>query len=246
MSVTKIKATLFSILAAALVVLAVAPARADVISWQGPSHVLTIGVSEDDITQVEFPEEIVSITVENPDYLSTLVVEGYHNKAFRMRSMLPKMATRVFMTSASQRTYILVVTTDVPYRALVQIADGTKVNAVAEEMGKKFNMNDMIRAMAQDKDLPGILRETHIIPNWFEGGGLSFELTEVWQTPLLTGLVVHVKNTYDRANEVNIPAITIPKTTEWGVLRKAAMENMRLAPMGRPNDRGVMYLVFAR
>ena len=222
------------------------PAYADVIAWKGPTHTITLGLSEQDVTHVEFPEPIVNITVENPDYVDMLVVSGYNNKAFRMRSMLPKMATRIFFTGASQQTYVVVVTTDVPYRAFIQIVDSSKVDQVAQAMSKKFGPNDLIRAMALDKELPGVMRETHVIPNWFNGGGLKFELSEVWQTPLLTGLLVHVSNQQSQPNEVNLPAITVPKTDEWGVLRKAAMENMRLAPKGRPNDQGLLFLVFSR
>ena len=54
------------------------------------------------------------------------------------------------------------------------------------------------------------------------------------------------KNEYPMPNEVNLPAISIPKTGEWGVLRRAAMENMRLAAKGKPHDTGVMFLIFAR
>lgn len=221
-------------------------AFAEVIPWKGPNHTITIGLSEEDISQVEFPEEITNITLENPDYVDIYVVADRGNKAFRMRSLLPKMATRMFMTGASQNTYIVVLTTDVPYSSFVQVVDASKVDDVKAKLGKKFGAQDLIRAMAQDKDLPGVLRETHLIPDWFRGNGLTFELSEVWQTPLFTGLVVHVTNERNEPNEVNLPAITIPRTDEWGTLRHAAMENMRLAPKGLPNDRGVMYLIFKR
>jgi len=125
------------------------PAYADVIAWKGPTHTITLGLSEQDVTHVEFPEPIVNITVENPDYVDMLVVSGYNNKAFRMRSMLPKMATRIFFTGASQQTYVVVVTTDVPYRAFIQIVDSSKVDQVAQAMSKKFGPNDLIRAMAR-------------------------------------------------------------------------------------------------
>ena len=221
-------------------------AFADTLVWRGPTHTITIGVSETDIAHVEFPEEITNITVENSDYVDILVVEGYSNRAFRMRSMLPKMATRMFLTGASGATYIVVVTTDVPYRAFLEVVDGRHMDEEREKISRKFNVTDMVRAMAEDKELPGVMRETYVIPNWFQGAGLNFELSEVWQSPKFTGLVVHVQNEYNMPNEVNIPAISIPKTSEWGVLRKAAMENMRLAEKGKPNDRGVMLLVFER
>lgn len=228
------------------VFLATLPAFADVIAWHGPTHTMTLGLAEEDISHVEFPEPIVNITLENSDYVDVLVVEGYNNRAFRMRSLLPKMATRMFLTGQSGNTYIVVVTTDVPYRSYVQIVNGTELEDIARKAGEKFDMNDLIRAMVMDQDVPGVLRETYVIPNWFQGPGLSFELTEVWQSSLLTGLVVHVSNLYPTPNEVNLPAVTIPKTGEWGVLRRAAMENMRLAPSGKPNDKGLLYLVFAR
>ena len=202
-------------------------ALADTVIWRGPTHTLTLGLNEDDISHVEFPEEIVNITLENSDYVDILVVEGYGNKAFRMRSLLPKMATRMFMTGASGATYIVVLTTDVPYRQFVQIVDGQKIDSKKRQIASQFGVNDMLRAMAEDRDIPGVVRETYVVPNWFTGAGLTFELSEVWQSPKFTGLVVHVQNEYPTANEVNIPAISIPKTGEWGVLRKAAMENMR-------------------
>jgi hypothetical protein len=219
---------------------------ADNIIWRGPTHTLTLGLNEDDISHIEFPEEIVNITLENSDYVDILVVEGYSNRAFRMRSLLPKMATRMFMTGASGATYIVVLTTDVPYRQFVEIVDGQKLDSKKRQIAKQFNITDMIRAMAEDRDIPGVIRETYVVPNWFTGAGLTFELSEVWQSPKYTGLVVHVQNEYPTANEVNIPAISIPKTGEWGVLRRAAMENMRLAGKGKPSDQGVMFLLFER
>lgn len=220
--------------------------HADTMTWRGPTHTLTFGVSQEDISHVEFPEPIINITVENQDYIDILVVEGYNNRAFRMRSLLPKMATRMFLTGQSGNTYIVVATTDIPYRAFVQVVDSTQIESKAREIAGKFGANELIRAMAGDEEIPGILRETFVIPNWFRGAGITFDLAEVWQSATLTGLVVHVRNDFPTANEVNIPAITIPKTGEWGVLRQAAMENMRLAPKGQPNDRGVLFLVFGR
>lgn len=221
-------------------------AMADTMVWRGPTHTMTIGLTETDISHIEFPEEITNITVENSDYVDILVVEGYGNRAFRVRSMLPKMATRMFLTGASGTTYIVVATTDVPYRAFLEIVDGRRIEEERIQISKQFGITDMVRAMAEDKELPGVMRETYVIPNWFKGAGLNFELSEVWQSPKFTGLVVHVQNQYNMANEVNLPAINIPKTSEWGVLRKAAMENMRLSAKGKPNDRGIMFLVFER
>jgi len=226
--------------------LTAADAFADTLVWRGPTHTITLGVNEDDISHVEFPEPITNITVENSDYVDILVVEGYQNRAFRMRSLLPKMATRMFLTTASGQTIIAVVTTDVPYRAFVEIVDSREIDEVAEQIARGFDEHALVRAMVQDEDIPGVVRETYVIPNWFRGTGLSFDLSEVWQTPKFTGLVVHVSNEYNIPNEVNLPAINIPKTGEWGVLRKASMENMRLAPKGKPNDKGLLFLVFVR
>lgn len=221
-------------------------ASADVVKWYGPTQTMTIGLSDTDISHVEFPEEITNITIENSDYVDVLVVEGYANRAFRMRSLLPKMATRAFLTGASGNTYIVILTTDVPYRSFVRVEDGNRLNEISSKISKQFNMTDLLRAMAEDTELTGVTRETHVIPNWFKGAGLSFELSEVWQTATLTGLVVHVKNEYTVPNEVNLPAVSLPKTSEWGTLRKAAMENMRLAARGKANDTGILYLMFAR
>lgn len=223
-----------------------APVWADTIPWRGPEHTLTIGLSDIDVAHLEMPESVANISVEDPDYVDILVVKGSGNRAFRMRSMLPKMATRVFMTGVSGKTYIVILTTDIPYRAFMQVVDSTAIEDIARRAAEKFDMNDMIRAMVLDQDIPGVVRETHVIPDWFKGPGVTFELTEIWQSSLLTGLVVHAQNIYPAENEVNLPAITIPKTSEWGVLRKASMENMRLAPRGQPNDEGLLYLIFSR
>ena len=231
----------------ALLSLAIAlPTWADTLVWKGPTHTLSLGLSEDDISHIEFPEPIINVTVEDQDFVDILVVEGYQNRAFRMRSTLPKMATRMFLTGESGTTYIAVLTTDVPYRAFLQIVDGEKVASAARKAGEKFTETDFIRNMALDQDIPGVLRETYVIPNWFQGAGLTFELSEVWQSSVMTGLVVHVRNQADTPNEVNVPAVTIPLTDEWGELRHAAMENMRLSPRGQPNDQGILYLVFQR
>jgi hypothetical protein len=234
---------LYTLLIALLLPLA---AFADTLTWRGPTQTLTVGLTQDDIAHIEFPEPITNVTVENQDYVDVLVVEGYQNRAFRMRSLLPKMATRMFMTGASGNTYIVVATTDVPYRAFVQIVNGLEVDNVKSAIARKFGANDLVRAMAKDQDVPGVLRETMVIPNWFNGGSLTFDLSEVWQSPTLTGLVVNVRNNGRASAEVNLPAINLPKTDEWGQLRYAGMENLRLAPAGRPNDKGVLFLVFQR
>jgi hypothetical protein len=221
-------------------------AQAETLVWQGPTKTLTIGLTADDVSHVEFPEPITNVTLENQDYVDILVVEGYNNRAFRMRSLLPKMATRMFLTGQSGNTYIVVLTTDVPYRSFLKIVNGLELDDVKRAVSKNFGPHDLIRSMAQDQDIPGVTRETYVIPNWFRGNGMSFDLSEVWQSATLTGLVVHVRNEQPQPNEVNLPAILIPKTSEWGSLRLAAMENLRLAPAGAPNDKGVLLLVFLR
>lgn len=221
-------------------------AEAEVIPWRGPTHTITIGLNEEDISHVEFPEPITSVTIENPDYVDVLVVADRNNRAFRMRALLPKMATRMFLTGQSGQTYVAVLTTDVPYSTFVEVVDASQADDVAAAVSREFGPRDLIRAMATDRDLPGVLRETHLIPEWFRGGGLVFELSEIWQTPKFTGLLVHVENTRSQPNEVNIPALTIPRTNEWGVLRHAAMENMRLEPRGKVNDKGMLFLIFKR
>jgi hypothetical protein len=221
-------------------------AIADTMVWQGPTHTMTVGLNEDDISHIEFPEEISNITVENSDYIDILVVQGYSNRAFRMRSLKPKMATRMFLTGASGSTYIMVATTDVPYRSFVEVVDGRALENKRRNIAKQFGPSDFVRAMAEDAEIPGVIRETYVVPNWFQGSGFTFELSEVWQSPKLTGLTVHVQNDYKSVNEVNLPAISIPKTSEWGILRQASMENMRLEPKGKPNDKGVLFLIFER
>lgn len=221
-------------------------AVADTMVWRGPTQSLTIGLTQDDISHVEMPEPITNVTLENQDYVDVLVVEGYNNRAFRMRSLLPKMATRMFLTGASGNTYILILTTDVPYRAFLQVVNGLEIDNVARKVSGKFGPHDLVRGMASNADMPGVQRETYVVPNWFKGGGLTFDLSEVWQSPKLTGLVVNVRNDTPAANEVNLPAITLPRTDEWGTLRYGAMENLRLAPSGRNGDKGTLFLVFMR
>jgi hypothetical protein len=236
---------LFALTLATMLVMASA-AVADTMVWRGPTQTLTLGLSQDDISHVEFPEPINNVTLENQDYVDVLVVQGYNNRAFRMRSLLPKMATRMFLTGQSGNTYIVVLTTDVPYRAFVQIVNGLELDNIKKAVSRQFGPRDLVRAMAQDEDIPGVLRETYVVPNWFKGGGLTFDLTEVWQSASMTGLVVHVRNDSPSPAEVNLPAITIPKTNEWGTLRYASMENLRLAPAGKSNDKGMMFLIFVR
>ncbi|MCP5405701.1 MAG: hypothetical protein H6922_05725 [Pseudomonadaceae bacterium] len=230
----------------ALMLLLPLAAMADTMVWRGPTQSLTIGLTQDDIAHVEMPEPITNVTLENQDYVDVLVVEGYNNRAFRMRSLLPKMATRMFLTGASGNTYILILTTDVPYRAFLQVVNGLEIDNVARKISNKFGPHDLVRGMATNTDMPGVQRETYVVPNWFKGGGLTFDLSEVWQSPKLTGIVVNVRNDTPAANEVNLPAVTLPRTDEWGTLRYAAMENLRMAPAGRPGDRGVLFLVFMR
>lgn len=230
----------------AVLALSLTAANAKNIQWSGDTDVLSIGLNTTDVSQVTMPEPIINITVEDPDYVDVLVVQGYGNKTFRMKSNYERMATRMFLTGKSGNTYVVIVSTDTPYYAIVKIVDGTKIDKIGKAISQKLDENALIRAMALDKEIPGINRETHVIPNWFTGSGLSFELSEIWQTPLLTGLVVHVQNIEPKVNEVNIPAIYIPKTDEWGELRKASMENLRLEPYGKPNDKGLLFLVFTR
>lgn len=227
-------------------VLAVSAAQAKTLQWEGDEDVLSIGLNTTDVSQVTFPEPIINVTVEDPDYVDVLVVQGYGNKTFRMKSNYDNMATRMFLTGTSGKTYVAIVSTGVSYYAIVKIVDGTKINTIEKAISQKLDENALIRAMALDKDIPGVNRETHVIPNWFTGAGLSFEMSEIWQTPLLTGLVVHVQNVEPKVNEVNVPAIYIPKTDEWGELRKASMENLKLEPFGKPGDKGLLFLVFTR
>ena len=237
------KQTLFALL---LSVVCVAQSAAETLLWRGPTHTLTIGLSEEDISHVEFPEPITNVTLEDDDYVDILVVEGYQNRAFRMRSLLPKMATRMFLTGASGKTYVAILTTDVPYRTILNIKNADEIEKAKRKAGEHFGPMDLIRGMANDEELAGVMRETYVIPDWFTGAGLIFDLTEIWQTSKYTGLVVHVRNTFNAPNEVNIPAVTVPMTDEWGELRFASMENMRLAPAGNMNDKGLLYMIFTR
>ena len=234
-------------LAFGLCALVAAPlVRAENLVWQGPTKPLTIGLSPDDVTQLEMPESITNVMIENQDYVEVVVVEGYQNRVFRFRSLLPKMATRMFLTGASGNTYVIILTTDVPYRTIITVSNGLEQEEVRRRIARQFGPHDLIRAMNTDTSIPGVNRETYVIPNWFRGSGMSFDLAEIWQSPTLTGLVVHVRNDTPESNEVNLPAITIPRTSEWGTLRFASMENLRLAAQGEPNDKGVLFLVFIR
>ncbi|PZP39333.1 MAG: hypothetical protein DI585_04450 [Pseudomonas fluorescens] len=221
-------------------------AHADTIVWRSPTKPLTIGLSTTDYTQVMFPEPIAAVVVEDPSYIDGKPLDGYNGRAIMFQSLLPKMATRAFFTGQSGNTYVVILTTDVPYRTYLEIVDGVALKQTQQSVASKMGPLDMVRAMAQDADVPGITRETYVIPNWFRGSGMTFDLSEVWQSPTMTGLVVHVRNENPQPNEVNLPAIVIPKTTEWGNLRFASMENLRLAPVGQPNDKGVLFLVFIR
>ncbi len=219
---------------------------ADTLVWRSPTKPLTIGLSTGDYTQVMFPEPIKAVTLENPSYIDGKPLDGYNGQAIMFQSLLPKMATRGFFVGQSGNTYILVLTTDVPYRTYIEIVDGVAMKQLKETVASKMGPHDLVRAMAQDADVPGITRETYVVPNWFRGSGMTFDLSEIWQSPTMTGLVVHVRNENAAPNEVNLPAIVIPKTSEWGNLRFASMENLRLAPAGQPNDKGVLFLIFLR
>lgn len=235
-------------LALTLLALALAPlaAFADTVVWRGPTKPITIGLSTSDYTQIMFPEPIAHVVVEDPSYIDGKPLDGYNGRAIMFQSLLPKMATRAFFTGQSGNTYIVILTTDVPYRTYMEVVDGVASDQLKRGIAAKFGPHDLVRAMVQDDDVPGVTRETYVIPNWFRGSGMTFDLSEIWQSPTLTGLVVHVRNEYPQPNEVNLPAIVIPKTTEWGNLRFAAMENLRLAPAGQQNDKGILFLVFLR
>ncbi len=235
-----------TLLTLAMALLALSGIHADTLVWRSPTKPLTIGLSTGDYTQVMFPEPIKAVTLENPSYIDGKPLDGYNGQAIMFQSLLPKMATRGFFVGQSGNTYILVLTTDVPYRTYIEIVDGVAMKQLKESVASKMGPHDLIRAMAQDIDVPGITRETYVVPNWFRGSGMTFDLSEIWQSPTMTGLVVHVRNENSVPNEVNLPAIVIPKTTEWGNLRFASMENLRLAPAGQPNDKGVLLLIFLR
>lgn len=222
------------------------PLMADTLVWRSPTKPLTIGLSTSDYTQVMFPEPIKAVTLENPSYIDGKPLDGYNGQAIMFQSLLPKMATRGFFVGQSGNTYILILTTDVPYRTYIEIVDGVALKQMKESIASQMAPHDLVRAMAMDTDVAGITRETYVIPNWFRGSGMTFDLSEVWQSPTMTGLVVHVRNENPTPNEVNLPAIVIPQTSEWGNLRFASMENLRLAPAGQPNDKGVLFLIFLR
>lgn len=221
-------------------------AFAETLVWRGPTKPITIGLSTTDYTQIMFPERIAHVVIEDPSYIDGKPLDGYNGRAIMFQSLLPKMATRGFFTGESGNTYIVILTTDVPYRTYLEVVDGIALDATKKSIAGKFAPSDLIRAMVKDDDVPGVTRETYVIPNWFRGSGMTFDLSEIWQSPSLTGLVVHVRNESQQPNEVNLPAIVIPKTSEWGNLRYASMENLRLAPAGQPNDKGILFLVFLR
>jgi len=225
---------------------ALAPAWADTLVWNGPTKPLTIGLSTSDYTQIMFPEPIDHVVVEDPSYIDGKQLDGYNKRAIMFQSLLPKMATRAFFTGQSGNTYIVILTTDVPYRTYIEVLNGLEQDMVKRSIATGMGPHDLVRAMATDTEVPGLARETYVIPNWFRGNGMTFDLSEIWQSPTMTGLVVHVRNENPQPTEVNLPAILIPKTTEWGSLRFAAMENLRLAPAGQANDKGILFLVFLR
>lgn len=238
--------TFRTLLLIAVMLAATVTVWADTLVWRSPTKPLTIGLSTTDYTQIMFPEAIAHVVVEDPSYIDGKPLDGYSGRAIMFQSLLPKMATRAFFTGQSGNTYVVILTTDVPYRTYVEIVDGVAMKQMKESVSGKMGPIDLVRSMAQDADVPGVTRETYVIPNWFRGNGMTFDLSEIWQSPTLTGLVVHVRNENPQPNEVNLPAIVIPKTTEWGNLRFASMENLRLAPAGQPNDKGVLFLIFLR
>jgi hypothetical protein len=161
--------------------------HARVIKWEGKP--LSVSVSMERLTRIEFPETLRSVFLSRSD----IAVER-EEKSLYVRALAPDVEDTLFVVGDSGTTYELNISvSDNPDQTVV-ISSITKSLLAQAEQAKQVPALDLMRSMMRGLPVDGyeIIKANR--KEVYRDAFFSMKLVDVYRSPLLYGYVIEVEN----------------------------------------------------
>ena len=172
-----------------LVVLLLSPILVDakVITWEGKS--VSVSISTERLTRIEFPETLRSIFLSRSD----IAVEK-EDKSLYIRALAPEVQDSLFAVGESATTYeINLSTSDSPDQNVV-ISSIPGSFLVQAERARQVPALDLLRSMMRGLPVDGYEIIKADKKEVYRDAFFSMKLVEVYRSPVLHGYVIEVEN----------------------------------------------------
>jgi TraK protein len=175
-----------------LVVLLLSPAIVDarLVKWEGKP--VSVSISTERLTRIEFPENLRSVFLSQSD----IAVER-EERSLYVRALAPEVEDTLFVVGESGTTYeINLSTSDNPDQTVVISHIPKSFQAQAERAGQVPAL-DLMRSMMRGLPMDGyeIIRADK--KEVYRDAFFSMKLVEAYRSPVLHGYVIEVENLAD-------------------------------------------------
>ncbi len=161
--------------------------HAGVIKWEGKP--LSVSISGDRLTRIEFPETLRSVFLSRSD----IAVEK-EDKSLYIRALALEVQDSLFAVGESGTTYeINLSTSDNPDQTVV-ISSITKSLLTQAEQAKQVPALDLMRSMVRGLPVDGYEIIKADKKEVYRDAFFSMKLVEVYRSPVLHGYVLEVEN----------------------------------------------------
>ncbi len=173
-----------------LVVLLLSPAVVDarLVKWEGKP--VSVSISTERLTRIEFPENLRSVFLSRSD----IAVEK-EERSLYIRALAPDIEDALFVVGESGTTYELnLSTSDNPDQAVVIISYIPKQLQAQVERAGQVPALDLMRSMMRGLPVDGYEIIKAEKKEVYRDAFFSMKLGEVYRSPVLHGYVIDVEN----------------------------------------------------
>jgi len=171
----------------ALLLLFPIPLHARVIKWEGKP--LSVSISTERLTRIEFPEILRSIFLSRSD----IAVER-EEKSLYVRALAPEVEDALFVVGESGTTYEISLSTSDNPDPTVVIAHIPKSLQVQADRARQVPALDLMRSMMRGLPVDGYEIIKADRKEVYRDAFFSMKLVEVYRSPVLHGYVIEVEN----------------------------------------------------
>ncbi len=175
------------ILSLAALLLLASELQARVVKWEGKP--LTVLISTDRLTRIEFPEIPRSVFLSRSD----ISIEK-EDRSLYLRALLPDTQDTLFVVGESGTTYEIHLSTSDKPDQTVLISHTPKSLEVQVERARKVPALDLMRSMMLGLPVDGyeIIKADH--KEVYRDAFFSMKLVQIYRSPVLHGYVIEIEN----------------------------------------------------